>query len=995
MAIIPKGAIKQAGSLIKSGVDSAKSVYNDVESSIVGALKSEDLKRPDNLTPNEVNSIATQQAPEPLAKEALDNADRKINPDRHESRNWSLNSIDSPEDIKAMMDSPFLWDDDGIGALRKGKEPVLDIDGNPKLDADGEPLMKRKGSQTHGETLDKAFANSQTVNQWLKKGRSVRTAEELVRGKQLMLLGAQELAEAARAIKLSKGDLAKEYRFRALVAKQAALFHAFTGSVNETGRALNSLKITIGSDERMMAQMEVSMLQMGGTPTVQKMADAILSLGDDMGKITDFAVQNKYRRKTQAINEWISASHLWQPTTHMANQVGNISSTLTGVGERYAATAIGKARDLMSKAAGDAGVVDRVSIRESNAMVQGMIEGMISAPKIFAKAFRDAEKDQDFLMSKGAVKVDGYFKPAISADNLLGENMNSPWGKMIDAVAPWMIRMPFRMLGSADEVYKVMNYNMQSYAHSRRAALQEGLEYGSEEYNDKVNKILSGEDEVYSGVVNDNAIDYAEFNTFTNSLTDEFSRSVQSAASASPLVKMFLPYVRTPTNIVKFAMERTFLAPATKQWRDQWKKGGAERDIAASKVMLGSTIQAGVLHAMLNVEQVKTPGGTIEVPRPLITGAYPKSRAQQKIWQQNGIQPWSFYFGDGYHAYNRADPIGMQIGMMAQGVATAQSFNDPSARENAWMSVAVGLGEYFSDKTYFRSLGEMFNLFDSRNSSVSNFQRLAGQKVASFVIPSNLSWLAKQADNGFVATTESKNGTKSEHKFGTPEELNEFMERNPDAEVSTHPMMRETKTSGMMNNIIKQLMKRSPLHRKDLFPKVDKFGNDVILDSLDWHAYNMSGSRMSEIEHNDVLSNELFEQGYGYMEPNSKITFHVQQYDRTVDVDLVAVDPSGKMYYDWQKLVGKERYRLLSETIRTQNYEESREGSDLVRVGRRYWLARDVRLGREAAVKKFRNRYARELNKAGVELIESGGGAIQKPYTGNKKSDRLENNPSL
>jgi len=973
MPSAPKGTVKQAVGLIKSGVDAAKSVYNDVEAGIVGALKSEDLKRPDNLTPNEVNDITTRLAPEPMAKEAIDNADRSVNSDRHESRNFSLHAIDGADDIKAMMDSPFLWDGP-VGSLSK----------NP---AD---------HQTHAETVNKALANSQTVSQWLKKGKSIRTAEELTRGRQLMVMGAVELRDASKEIKLAQGDIAKEYRYRALVAKQAALFHAFTGAANETGRALNALKITIGTDDRMMEQMKVAMLQMGGTNTTQKMADAILSLGDDLGRITDFAVQNKYKRKTQAINEWISASHLWQPTTHIANQVGNIASTLTGVGERYAASFIGKGRDMMWKNAGGEGVVDRVMLQEANAMMQALIEGMVSAPKIFAKAFRDAEKNPDFLMSKGAVKVDGYFKPSISAENLLGENMNSPWGKMIDALAPWMIRTPFRMLGAADEVYKVINYNMQSYAHSRRSAFQEGLEYGSEEYTAKVHKILSGEDEVYSGVVNDAAIDYAEFNTFTNGLTDEFSQKVQSAASSTPFIKMFLPYVRTPTNIVKFATERTFLAPATKQWRDQWKKGGAERDIAASKVALGSTIQAGVLLAMLNVEQVKTSSGeTVEVPRPLITGAYPKSRAQQKIWQQNGIQPWSFYRNDAYHAYNRADPIGMQIGMMAQGVATAQSFNDPSARETAWMAVAVGLGEYYSDKAYFRSLGDMFNLFDGRNSSADNFNRLVGQKVASFVIPSHLSWLAKATDNGFVATTESKNGTLSEHKFGTPEELDKFMEKNPDASVSTHPMMRETKTSGMMNNIIKQLMKRSPLHRKDLRAKVDLYGNDVIMDSLDWHAYNMSGSRMSMIEHNDVLSNELFEQGMGFTAPTSKLTFYVEQYGRSIDLDLVAVDPDGEMYYQWQRTVGKERYKLWSATIRTQKYEDSREGSDEVRVGRRYWLARDARIGRDNAAKKFRDRYARELNEAGVKLLESGGGSLQKPFTGNKKSDRLENNPSL
>ncbi len=959
--------MKLPRSFIKKGVDAITGAAETIEQGIL-SKKPNDLKRPDDLTPNEVNTISTQLAPEALAKQALDNTQlgRVVDPARHEHRNFSLDSIDAPEDIKEILDNPSFFSE-SIGALSDN-------------------------TQSHAETVEKAFESSQTVNDWLKKGSSIRTADELVRGKQLMYLGAKELSEAAKEIKSSQGDIRKEYRFRAMVAKQSALFQAFTGSVNEVGKALNAMKITVGSDDRMFDQMRLNMETLGGSRTTQKMADAILSLGDDYGRINDFAIQNKSKRWTQAINEWISASHLWQPATHYANVVGNMGATMTGVGERYAASGIGRARKLLN---GGDEVIDRVKLDEANAMMVGLLEGMVSAPRIFAKAWRDHEKNPDFLMNKGAVKFDGHFKPAISAENLLGENMNSPWGKMIDAVAPHLVRTPFRLLGSADEVFKTMNYNMQSYAHARRSLSQEGVESGTKEHTERMHKILSGEDEVYSGVVNDESIDYAEINTFTNSLSDNLSQSVQRISNSSPLIKMHLPYVRTPTNIIKYATERTLMAPATKQWRDQWNKGGAERDIAASKVMLGSTIQAAATSLMLNTETVETDNGkTIEVPRPKMTGNYPPTKKMRDLWKANGIQPWSIYIDGKYHAYNRLDPIGMQIGMMAQGISIANSFHNESDRENAFMSVAVGLGEYYSDKAYFQSIGDLFNIFSSQGngSAVDKVQRQIGQKVASTLIPSHLSWLAKSTDNGFVATTKTKKGRSIEHKFSSEDELNKFLESKPDAEVTSHPVARSTKTDGLMNNIINQIKARSPLHRKDLFPQVDMFGNDVIMDSLDWHSHNLSPIRKSEVEHDDVIANELYEQGFGYMTPSSKISVLVNNYDRTVDLDLVAIDPSGKLFYQWQKMIGKERYRELGATISNSAYSSAKESSDTPRIGRRFWLQKAASEGRRKAKQKFINRFNKQLQEAGIKTINSGGGQLAKPFKGGEHGG-LERNP--
>src|SRR3546814_6560612 len=46
-------------------------------------------------------------------------------------------------------------------------------------------------------------------------------------------------------------------------------------------------------------------------------------------------------------------------------------------------------------------------------------------------------------------------------------------------------------------------------------------------------------------------------------------RGIQQFANEVPGAKLVIPFVRTPINILKFAAERSVLAPAFKEWRSE------------------------------------------------------------------------------------------------------------------------------------------------------------------------------------------------------------------------------------------------------------------------------------------------------------------------------------------------------------------------------------------------------------------------------------------
>ncbi len=85
-----------------------------------------------------------------------------------------------------------------------------------------------------------------------------------------------------------------------------------------------------------------------------------------------------------------------------------------------------------------------------------------------------------------------------------------------------------------------------------------------------------------------------------------------------------MPFIRTPTNILKFAIERSPAAPLLKEWRADMQAGGARRDLAAAKVMLGTGLG-------LYITKLAASG--------IITGNGPEDENAKAVMRANGGGP--------------------------------------------------------------------------------------------------------------------------------------------------------------------------------------------------------------------------------------------------------------------------------------------------------------------------------------------------------------------
>src|SRR3546814_18100884 len=81
-------------------------------------------------------------------------------------------------------------------------------------------------------------------------------------------------------------------------------------------------------------------------------------------------------------------------------------------------------------------------------------------------------------------------------------------------------------------------------------------------------------------------------------------RGIQQFANEVPGAKLVIPFVRTPINILKFAAERSVLAPAFKEWRDMIRAGGRPTDEALARLTMGSGLFALAVPAALGMGSV-------------------------------------------------------------------------------------------------------------------------------------------------------------------------------------------------------------------------------------------------------------------------------------------------------------------------------------------------------------------------------------------------------
>lgn len=655
---------------------------------------------------------------------------------------------------------------------------------------------KAKGSPTGSLSLEdiKSMAamvggSPETISQMYKD--TANASVRFLANRQALVAANEHLADLIRNIQMNPGDdmAILAARNQALtVAKMNALLG---GTQTEVARTLSAMRITARSSDLIHDNVQLLMDAIGGHDANKEFLQELDNILTPQGKAQ--ALQMGTVARTRAfLKESIIAGKLWSPVTHMANIAGNVITALGADVERAGAVGVAGVRKLLNPAAAEASV----TLGEAKALMYGQYQGLIDALRITnqgAGALRDAGAATlkgDFegaanIMRQNASEfggawqelaagsrpgaatlrrtAEGVNEAALSA-KALGLDPDSLTGKTVDFLSGTM-RLPFRALGAADEVFWSLNYRGELHAQAYRQATREGLEGA-----DLANRVaqLTAVPTMDARVA---AMKAAEDGTFTAPL-EGWQKHFQDAVDGAnvgpiPVGRLVVPFVKTPANMLNYVARRNPVTGMLLQsFKDDLRSADpAVRDLAVSRVATGTTLLS--LGALLA-------GGIGDVS---LTGGGDLKTTSERI---AGWQPYSVKVGDTYFAYNRMDPLGMFLGLSADFRDILTHLDEKSASDSLNASV-LALSRNLSSKSYLAGLSQLVQaLSDMAGGRDGAMSQWVDKTVAGAVPMSSLfNTVRKQDDPAFKEVWSLVDALKAElpgYSKDVPNQVNIFGE---------------------------------------------------------------------------------------------------------------------------------------------------------------------------------------------------------------------------
>lgn len=678
-------------------------------------------------------------------------------------------------------------------------------------------------------------------------------AEQVTAARLIMMDSGAKLLDLAKRIRAGDNSDEMLALFRERLSVHSAIQAQVSGLTAEAGRALAAFRIMAAPGEMRLREVQQVIETSGGRGSLEGMADVLADIAGRQGGQLDPAQINTVVRKLQKattadalLEAWIMGL-LSGPQTHVVNMMSNTITALLQIPER-------KLASWVSQAVGSG----EIPKGEAGAMYHGLISGLQDGFRLAAKALKTGE-GSDLL---GKVETP---RRAIAGETF-GLTEGGALAKGVDYLGE-VVRLPGRFLGAEDEFFKAVGYRMEVQAQAYRQAASEGLT-GDAMAGRIMEIVTNPPDNIRIA-----AIDAARYQTFTSPL-GRSGQMVQGAMNENKFIRIIVPFFRTPVNILKFSLERTPLAPVMDSVRADIMAGGARRDLAISRIGLGTGIM--------------TVAGSLSAAG-YITGAGPADRDMREILKRKGWQPYSIKIGDTYVAYNRLDPVGMTLGMAAD---VAEIFGQVGD-EKAGTLVSAGLASIMQNllsKTYLKGISDFLDVFTEaqRSENASKGQDYISRLVGSLV-PSAVAQYTRVDD----------------------------------------PTLRDTHLYEGFNAIVAGMKARIPGYAQDLPPRRNLWGEPIVLEG--GIGPDMISPIYTSTEKESPVDDELLRLKLAIKMPPAhidKIELTPHEYDRYVVLaGNEAKDPgTGLGFKDaLAKLMETEEYKKQSDGIPDEQLEGGKQ----------------------------------------------------------------------
>lgn len=496
----------------------------------------------------------------------------------------------------------------------------------------------------------------------------------------------------------NRAELGEQFKKHVeLLANVQALYK---GVQTNIARALNAMRL----DARINGDLTRDL------HNIEKLAARFAATEDNLKAATQLARGGFLRNATGVINEyWINAL-LSGPKTHVVNILSGLATSALQPAERMIGGALSGNRE---------------QFIEGALQYVGLASSLREAVQLAGRALRNG----DSILDPGRLPVEQM--RAITAERL---GASGPAEAAIINGIGTTIRLPTRFLMGQDEFFKQLTYRARIRASAWREAMDSGHRFDSPEFAAVVARRMDEAFERGTDRATDTgALSGARSVTFTDDLNAStwidgrtIGETLQDATTNHPFLTLILPFIRTPTNIVRFAVDRTpILNLARKQYLDDLvgKHGAEAAGMARAKFLTGGVMWGAAVTFALD--------GTI-------TGGGPSDPTIRRQLEQTGWRPYSVRItnDDGtvsYRAFNRFDPFAMFFGLAAD-FAEIRSFMGDRDGEQLATDMVVAFARNLQSKTYLQGITNAIRALAEPDKRGERFiQSLAGSFVPSIV----------------------------------------------------------------------------------------------------------------------------------------------------------------------------------------------------------------------------------------------------------------------
>jgi|11_taG_2_1085331.scaffolds.fasta_scaffold01858_3 hypothetical protein len=239
--------------------------------------------------------------------------------------------------------------------------------------------------------------------------------------------------------------------------------------------------------------------------------------------------------------------------------------------------------------------------------------------------------------------------------------------------------------------------------------------------------------------------------TFSGQLGKNMQK-LQSFVNGVPFAFIVAPFIRTPTNILKFSFSR-LLAPAEAAYNvAKYLKGGEYKNkidaLLNNKAPALEKTRKSLMEQMVAVKPDNTPdlltraeahgrlaSGTImtaalasvvSMYKDRINGGGPKDYKQRQAWQAAGNVPYSIRVGDKWISYQRLDPVATMIGVFADMADLIEDGKMHSIDSNIFEKVMAAsmltVTRNATNKSYLAGIDKFFSfIFDPESTSAGKY----------------------------------------------------------------------------------------------------------------------------------------------------------------------------------------------------------------------------------------------------------------------------------